>query len=160
MTPAGFPHSDISGSKLVCSSPKLFAACHVLHRLSVPRHPPFTLSSLTKLNLNLKLVFCLSFVLRRILSLLDSISCQRSEECRAYALDSKERQCLAAAFGTDIPWNARICQKNLVRYRPGGADRDRTDDLRLAKPALSQLSYSPSRVSVGGIRRLHCSWWA
>jgi hypothetical protein len=24
-----------------------------------------------------------------------------------------------------------------------GADRDRTDDLRLAKPALSQLSYSP-----------------
>jgi hypothetical protein len=27
--------------------------------------------------------------------------------------------------------------------RVGGADRDRTDDLRLAKPALSQLSYSP-----------------
>ena len=27
--------------------------------------------------------------------------------------------------------------------RCGGADRDRTDDLRLAKPALSQLSYSP-----------------
>ena len=26
---------------------------------------------------------------------------------------------------------------------PGGAERDRTDDLRLAKPALSQLSYSP-----------------
>jgi hypothetical protein len=25
----------------------------------------------------------------------------------------------------------------------GGADRVRTDDLRLAKPALSQLSYSP-----------------
>ena len=24
-----------------------------------------------------------------------------------------------------------------------GAERDRTDDLRLAKPALSQLSYSP-----------------
>ena len=27
----------------------------------------------------------------------------------------------------------------------GGADRDRTDDLRLAKPALSQLSYSPEK---------------
>jgi hypothetical protein len=27
-----------------------------------------------------------------------------------------------------------------------GADRDRTDDLRLAKPALSQLSYSPERA--------------
>ncbi len=26
-----------------------------------------------------------------------------------------------------------------------GADRDRTDDLRLARAALSQLSYSPDR---------------
>ncbi len=37
---AGFPHSDIRGSKLAHSSPRLFAACHVLHRLSAPRHPP------------------------------------------------------------------------------------------------------------------------
>src|SRR5438477_3467757 len=47
MTPVGLPHSDISGSKRACRSPKLFAACHVLHRLSVPRHPPSTLSNLT-----------------------------------------------------------------------------------------------------------------
>ena len=45
--PAGFPHSDISGSKDICSSPKLFAAYHVFHRLLVPRHPPCALSSLT-----------------------------------------------------------------------------------------------------------------
>ena len=32
----GFPHSEIFGSKLVCSSPKLFAAYHVFHRLLVP----------------------------------------------------------------------------------------------------------------------------
>ena len=44
---AGFPHSDISGSKDICSSPKLFAAYHVFHRLLVPRHPPCALSSLT-----------------------------------------------------------------------------------------------------------------
>jgi hypothetical protein len=37
----------------------------------------------------------------------------------------------------------------------GGADRDRTDDLRLAKPALSQLSYSPSEGRrVVGLGRL------
>ena len=36
----GFPHSEIFGSKCVGNSPKLIAACHVLHRLSVPRHPP------------------------------------------------------------------------------------------------------------------------
>ena len=36
--------------------------------------------------------------------------------------------------------------------RVGGAGRDRTDDLRLAKAALSQLSYSPV-VEIRG-------WWA
>src|SRR5450759_1293688 len=46
MTPAGFPHSEIHGSKRVCRSPWLIAACRVLHRRSAPRHPPFTLSSL------------------------------------------------------------------------------------------------------------------
>src|SRR5438876_2989054 len=48
MTPVGFPHSDIPGSKPVCGSPKLIAAYHVLHRLLAPRHPPYALSSLTK----------------------------------------------------------------------------------------------------------------
>ena len=36
----GFPHSDISGSMSARNSPELIAACYVLHRLSVPRHPP------------------------------------------------------------------------------------------------------------------------
>ena len=45
---AGFPHSDISGSMDICSSPKLFAAYHVFHRLLVPRHPPYALISITK----------------------------------------------------------------------------------------------------------------
>ena len=44
---AGFPHSDISGSLDICSSPKLFAAYHVFHRLLVPRHPPYALSCMT-----------------------------------------------------------------------------------------------------------------
>ena len=44
--PVGFPHSDIPGSKPACGSPRLFAACHVLHRLLAPRHPPYALSSL------------------------------------------------------------------------------------------------------------------
>ncbi len=58
----------------------------------------------------------------------------------------------------------------------GGADRDRTDDLRLAKPALSQLSYSPGRLRwsrslvgqgrlelptsrLSGVRSNHLSYW-
>ena len=47
MTPVGLPHSEIPGSKRACRSPRLIAACCVLHRLSVPRHPPSTLSNLT-----------------------------------------------------------------------------------------------------------------
>ena len=39
----GFPHSDIRGSRDICSSPQLFAACHVLLRLREPRHPPCAL---------------------------------------------------------------------------------------------------------------------
>jgi hypothetical protein len=39
----GFPHSDTRGSTLLCSSPQLFAAWHVLHRHCIPRHPPYTL---------------------------------------------------------------------------------------------------------------------
>ena len=42
---AGFPHSEISGSMDMCSSPKLFAAYHVFHRPLVPRHPPCALSA-------------------------------------------------------------------------------------------------------------------
>jgi hypothetical protein len=49
MTSAGFPHSDIPGSKLACSSPRLIAACHVLHRRHVPRHPPCALYYLTRI---------------------------------------------------------------------------------------------------------------
>ena len=42
----GLPHSEILGSKLTGSSPRLNAACHVLHRLSMPRHPPNALQTL------------------------------------------------------------------------------------------------------------------
>ena len=42
-----FPHSEIFGSKVACTSPKLIAAYHVLHRLPAPRHSPYALYNLT-----------------------------------------------------------------------------------------------------------------
>ena len=48
--PAGLPHSEICGSKDICSSPQLVAACHVLHRLLMPRHSPCALLRLTLLS--------------------------------------------------------------------------------------------------------------
>ena len=103
--PAGFPHSEISGSKLVCSSPKLIAAYHVLHRLPTPRHPPSALSSLTQKSISKKIPAC---------SYPDSVV--------------KERVWLI------LPANQAL---------HGGDNRARTGNLRLAKPALSQLSYIP-----------------
>ena len=41
--------------------------------------------------------------------------------------------------------------------RSGGARRDRTDDLKLAKLALSQLSYGPEPEAG---RRQRREWWA
>ena len=53
MNPGEFPHSEISGSMLICSSPKLIAAYHVFHRLPVPRHSPCALVRLTISNYSL-----------------------------------------------------------------------------------------------------------
>ena len=49
ITPGAFPHSDIRGSLDMCSSPRLFAAYHVLLRLQVPRHSPYALIRLTSI---------------------------------------------------------------------------------------------------------------
>ena len=40
----GLSHSEIRGSKVICTYPQLIAAYHVLHRLREPRHPPCALS--------------------------------------------------------------------------------------------------------------------
>ena len=81
---AGLPHSDITGSIPVCSSPVLFAAYHVLLRLQKPRHPPFALVtfSLNEFSLNhkpnaytLDLIFSLvALKLQSTTFLIDSLS--------------------------------------------------------------------------------------
>ena len=44
---AGFPHSDIHGSRAAFASPWLFVDRYVLRRLLVPRHSPYALICLT-----------------------------------------------------------------------------------------------------------------
>ena len=133
MTPAGFPHSEILGSKPACGSPRLIAANHVLHRFPVPRHPPCTLSSLTKLK-NLSDYFSANpFAINPI----QLSKIRGSTLSRTAGVD-----CIQPLYRA--PKRVEyIFQKNLSSRAAGGADRFRTDDLRLAKAALSQLSYSP-----------------
>src|SRR3954452_3072144 len=59
----GFPHSEISGSKLTYSSPKHIGVSPVLHRLLVPRHSPCALSNLTIVQEMINCSFSLRFVL-------------------------------------------------------------------------------------------------
>ena len=129
MTPVGFPHSEIPGSKPACGSPRLIAACHVLHRLSAPRHPPCTLNSLTKLE-------CLTN--RRILSLQIYL--------QTYKFDSVVNEHrLQDHWDPHLRESRNRASPDATSCGPaGGADRDRTDDPLVANQVLSQLSYSPA----------------
>ena len=130
MTQEGLPHSEIPGSKPVCGSPGLIAACHVLHRLCAPRHPPSTLSSLTIKYL--RRVVCI-LIYPILLSKTSITSDQKALESVSGAVSSVDPP--PPALRASAP-------SGPVSF-DGGADRDRTDDLRLAKPPLSQLSYGP-----------------
>ena len=66
----GFPHSDISGSKAVCASPKLIAAYHVLHQRRPPRHPPYALCSLA-ISLNPSMISSFTLHLTITIEVLD-----------------------------------------------------------------------------------------
>ena len=59
---SGFPIRKSTDQCSVDSSPWLIAATHVLHRLQMPRHPPFALSSLEELiEISLYIVLAMEF---------------------------------------------------------------------------------------------------
>jgi hypothetical protein len=65
---------------------------------------------------------------------------------RAYPFFTMSRQPLLFAAELKLFYVGRV-----PRSKSGGARRDRTDDLMLAKHALSQLSYGPFRQRVPGL---------
>ena len=124
------PHSEISGSKLVDSSPKLIAVFRVLHRLLMPRHP-----SCARIRLA-RFVFVLrSFMRRRILAYISIY--------------------VAILLNFQLPvFKDQINCLRLASLKPGaliygGGRRIRTDGMLLAKQPLYQLSYTPSEALVG-----------
>ena len=60
ITREGFPHSEIAGSKFAHNSPTLIAACHVLHRLCMPRHPPIALTSRLRIHTTIDNTACMT----------------------------------------------------------------------------------------------------
>ena len=65
----GCPIRKSSDVLLVCSSPKLIAAYHVLHRLSDPRHPPYALNCFKKIQIYFKWIAPLRLILLFLIQL-------------------------------------------------------------------------------------------
>src|SRR5271169_554449 len=194
----GLPHSEIPGSPIARISPGLFAACHVLHRLSVPRHPPDALASrLITASPSPAMPHhrraqgqapCRSPQQRRAAASMKTLLSDKPGASFARASPAGEaslRRKGPSAAGTrpvrlghittlSSPFNQRpaaVARGAVAQSSPnvaaaprglaggasrchslalpepgfagGGGERIRTDDLLLAKQALSQLSYTP-----------------
>ena len=132
MTPVGFPHSDIPGSTSVCDLPRLIAAYHVLHRLLVPRHPPCALSSLTE------------FLTKVLQSVATHVSYIRLSKIERSAPAPRGSSIVISMIATKDPYEDPSTNGTRIPLSCSGGDSGaRTRSLRLAKPALSQLSYIP-----------------
>ena len=182
----GLPHSEVPGSPIARISPGLFAACHVLHRLSVPRHPPDALvSRLITASPSPAMPTTAAHrakphalpppqreptvSMKTLLSdppaasLARPAGPPRSHHNSLCTLQSTPPRRPAAVSRDLLRTSGRACQqahnrlpaahlsptRNIWCQRhPGGGERTRTDDLLLAKQALSQLSYTPAQNSV------------
>ena len=146
----GFPHSDIRGSTIARISPRLFAACHVLHRLLAPRHPPNAL-------------FTLRASKRPETPKQTPPPARRAEPRRP---GHKRRRTPPAADNnapaahTQYTQSLFTCERTPAAPAPRGrrnnghgfggktgGDRVRTDDPLLAKQVLSRLSYAPAATA-------------
>ena len=139
----GFPIRRFPGQGLFGSFPRLIAAFRVLLRLLAPRHPPYALSSLTAIPIT------------------DGPERRRRDELRALSSRLKiKRVCATSHYSVFKERSgAREGRRSVFifpRRGDGGDERARTANLRLAKPALSQLSYVPRRNADG---RLQIAEW-
>src|SRR5712691_4667745 len=148
--PRGFPHSEIPGSKPACGSPRLIAACHVLHRLLAPRHPPYALSSLTiKLTQRVVLVAHPERVGTRTKKQMDKLAFPQIA-----LLEQKFADYVVAVFRKSATRNASLIQlsKNFFSA-PGGVspcDRD-AEGIPLSRKIKNPASSAgPNRPHTSG----------
>ncbi len=127
MTPVGLPHSETPGSQPATGSPRRFAGRRVLHRLSVPRHPPCALAILP-----------------------DPFGLFCSPPLSAHNRPAHNH------LQKHLPPSRSLLAPPLSK-NVGGPKRARTANLLRAKQALSQLSYGPAiawRVGLSGVEPL------
>jgi hypothetical protein len=187
MTRIRLPHSEIPGSTPACGSPRLIAACHVLHRLLVPRHPLHALHIFSRLISipGTRLAARRNFLKLSILDFYPNFgSCEialffscaqlsRSQAPPQTLPSSHFRRAMVGRTGLEpvTPALSRRCS-NQLSYMPlerrrslpwsqaGGGKEIRTPDIQLAKLALYQLSYAPAlrgTVMISSKQRPNCA---
>jgi hypothetical protein len=137
----GFPHSEISGSKVVCTSPELIAAGHVLHRLPMPRHPPHALSSLIQRALKEDTALLLPYELSKNVSgflLPEKFRLTFGGDNRARTGNLRRARAALSQLSY-IPESLESLSTNLV-----GLDRFELSTSRLSGVRSNQLSYRPA----------------
>ena len=132
------PHSDIRGSKLIRSSPRLFAAYHVLRRLCVPRHSPDALNLLDHSHRPCPFFLCSRLPTRRGRQL-------RKARIASNPTAGRPREPEAGSIGrqpsTPLLWKERgtwVMRHSLDRYRKHAAGRA----TRTVRPAA--VSFVPA----------------
>ena len=167
---AGFPHSEISGSRVVCTSPELIAAYHVLHRLHAPRHPPCALSSLTIKFAHRKLdqhivsltpssleyqnrLWTIQSIQRKSISIFGNLPIRLSKSTETTLAFSMQ-----TSLETIVSISARVRSgsDSQLRDSDGGGEGTRTPDPMVANHVLCQLSYTPKPTPKCNLR----IWWA
>ena len=119
----GFPIRTSRDQRLVSTSPGLFAAAHVLHRLLAPRHPPCALHILIVKNT----VYCCYGVFK-----------VRTGQCPQRTLSPSERR----RDGGLSKLNSAILQRSRSTLLPGELDRFATAELLAADRARRLRSLS------------------
>jgi hypothetical protein len=142
-TESGCPIRRPRDLSLLGGSPEIIAAFHVLHRLLAPRHPPCTLGSWHS-------IFHLSAPPAAFAA--DASPIHMSKSARLASRAPSGRPGSIRPRGPSCSPSRRgathlATVKARLARGPGGDDRDRTGNLRLAKPALSPLSYIPAGVT-------------
>ena len=162
--PAGLPHSETHGSRAACASPWNIAACRVLRRHPLPRHPSCARKACPQekspAGAPPDFLRCpcgkpcaeraqappSAFYSTFKVFLSFASGCQRAPPPRDAA--EGNRSGMVGAPGLE-PGTSSLSEKrsNQLSYAPagniGGAEGTRTHDILLAKQALYQLSYGP-----------------
>jgi hypothetical protein len=146
---AGFPHSDIHGSKLACQLPVAY------RRLQRPSSPvvakasttctcsldPITLNTLNEVCRKSGYRSAWYCKTRNAIITQTNLVLRRPDSLHFFRIVKEQPKTKPTAQRFTL--GARFCAIH-TRAGTGGANRDRTGDLLLAKQALSQLSYGPA----------------